>query len=178
MACAYVPTCRQVGRWSSCSTARRIQDETDWSPSAARRRISAGISGGIPTGIGAVNPTVRRRGGPCLSGPASYSSSSIMRLSRHGPVRPACTLCTIARRCRRGPRTTADECASWKAGRVTDFAGQNLTGSRFEDVYLTCADERASRPRVQSGRGAEHPTLARVLDLTRASPSLLHLEDE
>jgi len=28
---------------------------------------------------------------------------------------------------------------SWKADRVTDFASQNLTGSRFEDVYLTDA---------------------------------------
>ena len=26
-----------------------------------------------------------------------------------------------------------------KAGRVTDLAGENLTGSRFEDVYLTDA---------------------------------------
>jgi DinB superfamily/Pentapeptide repeats (9 copies) len=33
----------------------------------------------------------------------------------------------------------ADECVSWKAGRVTDFAGENLTGSRFEDVRLADA---------------------------------------
>lgn len=32
-----------------------------------------------------------------------------------------------------------DEWVSWKAGRVTDFASENLTGSRFEDVYLTDA---------------------------------------
>jgi uncharacterized protein YjbI with pentapeptide repeats len=29
--------------------------------------------------------------------------------------------------------------SSWKAGRVTDFTRENLTGSRFEDVYLTDA---------------------------------------
>ena len=28
---------------------------------------------------------------------------------------------------------------SWKAGRVTDFTRENLTGARFEDVYLTDA---------------------------------------
>jgi uncharacterized protein YjbI with pentapeptide repeats len=32
-----------------------------------------------------------------------------------------------------------DECVSWKAGRVADFISENLTGSRFEDVYLTGA---------------------------------------
>jgi hypothetical protein len=36
-------------------------------------------------------------------------------------------------------RIAADECVSWKAGRVTDFTNENLTGSRFEDVYLTDA---------------------------------------
>jgi uncharacterized protein YjbI with pentapeptide repeats len=29
------------------------------------------------------------------------------------------------------------ERVSWKAGRVNDFVSENLTGSRFEDVYLT-----------------------------------------
>lgn len=33
----------------------------------------------------------------------------------------------------------ADERVSWKAGRVTDFTRENLTGSRFEDVHLTDA---------------------------------------
>ena len=28
---------------------------------------------------------------------------------------------------------------SWEAGRVTDFTSEDLTGSRFEDVYLTGA---------------------------------------
>lgn len=32
-----------------------------------------------------------------------------------------------------------DECVSWKAGHVADFISENLTGSRFEDVYLTDA---------------------------------------
>jgi len=33
----------------------------------------------------------------------------------------------------------ADERVPWKAGRVTEFTSENLTGSRFEDVYLTNA---------------------------------------
>ena len=36
-------------------------------------------------------------------------------------------------------RPAANECCSWKAGVVTDFTRENLTGSRFEDVYLTDA---------------------------------------
>jgi uncharacterized protein YjbI with pentapeptide repeats len=35
--------------------------------------------------------------------------------------------------------STADRFVSWKAGRVTDFAREDLSGSRFEDVYLTDA---------------------------------------
>jgi uncharacterized protein YjbI with pentapeptide repeats len=36
-------------------------------------------------------------------------------------------------------RSAADDCVSWKAGRVADFTRENLTGSRFEDVDLSNA---------------------------------------
>jgi hypothetical protein len=45
----------------------------------------------------------------------------------------------VPHRSRLAPVITAVEGGSWKAGRVTDFTGENLTGSRFEDVYLTDA---------------------------------------
>lgn len=57
---------------SSCSTARRIQLDTDLLSSSARRRTSSNVAGGNRTRRGSVI-LERRRGGPCgtwLSGRA------------------------------------------------------------------------------------------------------------
>ena len=40
---------------------------------------------------------------------------------------------------RPGPQSAADQRVFWKADRVAEFANEDLTGSRFEDVYLTDA---------------------------------------
>ena len=65
--------CQLASRASSCSTARRIQLETDRSSAAARFRISLRSSSGNHTGTGSLSLALRRTGGPSgtwLSGSA------------------------------------------------------------------------------------------------------------
>jgi len=69
---AYVRTCRdrrfaaqaQAERDNSCSTARRIQAETERSSASAARLTSSSKSAGKRTGTGVLSGRLRRRAGP------------------------------------------------------------------------------------------------------------------
>ncbi len=71
-------------------------------------------------------------------------------------------------------------CVSWKAARVADFTGENLTGSRFEDVYLRRYPDRVKmRPTDAEGFREAWDILERLWQRTversrGMAPELLH----